>query len=102
VSLVTDAVIVASWVSAELRRAIEDARFGNAVRQRFERMDTDPAGGSKFFQSDVWAAGFNYVSPSELEAWWATLPLGDADSLVLVANREGETFLLLTHNWDTT
>lgn len=93
-SHVMSAVIVVDYAPQEVRPLLtEPQSFGRhdvVHMQAFGRLDDHAAGGGKYLQSDVYAAGLNHVSPEAVEAWFLGLPWGKVGSAVLVYDVESE------------
>lgn len=94
-SYVTDVLVVADYVGPEFEKLLT-APWGWGHRQQaLRKIDMDGAGGTKYFCSDVYAAGANYLDREEFLGWIGGLPWmgqaivylcseGDARSVYLV------------------
>jgi hypothetical protein len=94
-SRVTTAIIMVSIADEPIEAAItsHDFREGLGARQSFAKMGEDHddwAGGTKFMECDLYAAGLNYVGGDELEAWFKALPWAADDAAFLVWECNGE------------
>lgn len=58
-----------------------------AANQRFVRLDAAEAGPNPFVAA-VYAAAFNYVTPTQIGEWVAKLPIADAGDVILYARPE--------------
>ena len=89
-SYITEAVIWLDSAGKDVRAAVSlPLPFDEVRHQQFRLLDTEPAGGSKVFCSDVYAGAFNYVSGDDLEEWFKALPWGRYDRATLMWEAEG-------------
>lgn len=81
--------------NSAIHTAIREKIFtsGRGVEQSFELIDLSGAGGSKDFESDVYAGAFNYVPSSEIVEWFKSLPWRDYDTATLTI--DGNDFWVL-------
>ena len=89
-SLITDMLI---FICHEEREAMERLQAWCVEhdpdrQQRFEKLDTDPAGGSKWFTAEVWAMAGNYFRWSELIEAFPSFGWRDPESVVLIVDHE--------------
>lgn len=96
-SLITDATITVHYARKELLALLDQPIPSDTHRQQsFRKIDTEAAGGTKAFCSDLYAAAFNYVSTYELEEWFCSLPWHEVDCVVLTACGENQDLLTIT------
>ena len=88
-SWITDVML---WVEHdydnELKAAITSPIASDPRGQRLVKLDTEAAGGTKVFCSAIYAAAFNYVSPSEVIAHLETVPWSEYATAVAVISPE--------------
>lgn len=92
-SVVTSAVIIASYVPREVKPLLtEPQSFGRdaAYMQAFAEIDASGCGGGKVLQVDIYAAGLNHIGDEELDEWFVGLPWGEHGSAVLIRDCEGD------------
>lgn len=91
-SLITDMLIFASSheTAAMERLNAWCVEHDPDREQRFERLDTDPAGGTKWFTGEVWAMAGNYFRWWELIEAFPSFDWLDPDSVVLIVDHESE------------
>jgi hypothetical protein len=99
-SHITNTLIFASYVPQAVEGLIEQPLPFDDREQSFRRLDTGPAGGSKVFTSDLYAAAFNYVGTSDIQDWFAALPWGTAGAAALITSEEGSTNIVTTLGWE--
>ena len=91
-SSITDATLI-GYVSPADITFLTTAAPGDAERgQSFgvvREHETDKAGGTKFFTSDLLLAAFNYFLPSEIIDWLSAHTFDDVTEAVLVLEYEG-------------
>ena len=88
-SYITEAVV---WVHSERRDLAEALTaplpFDEQRQQVLRPLETDDAGGTKWFTSGLYAAAFNYVSGDDLEGWFKSLPWRPYDRATLIWETE--------------
>jgi hypothetical protein len=95
VSLLTEAVIYVGSMDEHLIGPTLDAPLSQFNDQKFNRLDSDLAGGGKFACGGVWWACFNYANPDTLTEWFRSLPWQAPEYAVLVIDYEHEEQLLI-------
>lgn len=92
----TTAMIVSTYISPATQPFIEEYKKHSLSKpgQVFARIPADKhAGGANAWSdscSGIWAAEFDYVSPSDLEAWFRRIPWGSQDNATLMAECESQ------------
>lgn len=88
-SLITDMVIYARREDEAMARLNAWCVENDPHRQqRFEQLDTDAAGGCKFFTDQVWAMSGNYFPHEKLAEAFPTFGWRYPDGAVLIVNDE--------------
>lgn len=96
-SVITDATIHVHYATEALHAAlVKPFPFDVAREQRFVKIDTDHAGGTKVFCSDLYAGAFNFVGVYDLSDWFLALPWSDVDTATLSAEGENEDFICIS------
>lgn len=91
-SLITDMLIFTSFdEDAAMKRLNAWCVEHDPERtQRFERLDTDAAGGTKWFTGNVWAMAGNYFRHELLVEAFPSFGWRDPECVVLIVDHEGD------------
>lgn len=101
-SLVTSAVIFISYAPQKVHDLLDKPLDFDPRQQSFRDVDPYTLGGSKLMEAHVYAGGFNYVDPGQLESWFQQLPWGEAGSAVLIhSTGDGFEKIVTTPKWNS-
>lgn len=92
-SKVTSTFVIVSWAEGVTTEMLTGHDFGNGQHLRLMDHDADAdawAGGNKFLECDLYAAGLNHVAGADVEEWFRSLPWAVDDAAFLVWDDNGE------------
>lgn len=84
-SVITDVVLLVQCPSIEQVARIMGHEFDVPRKQTMGRLDTRPAGGTKWPSYDVFQAALNHVPADEVLTWFERL---DVDDAILIVHSE--------------
>jgi hypothetical protein len=88
-SMVTDMVLIASIGEGEgIARMNAWCSASDHRKQQFARLDTDAAGGTKWFNNEIWAMAGNYFASEDLVVALPSFGWRDPHNVILVVESE--------------
>jgi hypothetical protein len=96
-SVVTDIVIITSKDESESIGYLNEwcLEHDTERKQQFVKLNTDAAGGTKFFACHIWAMAGNYFPYKDLINVFHLFRWDEPISVVLIINHEDENFPLV-------
>lgn len=88
-SYVTSVTVVCPYITDQMADALTAPLPFDDRQQSLSALDTTTAGGTKYHEGNVFAAGFNYLDTEAFRDWISALPWNSFEWAVVVTDTEG-------------